>query len=353
MKAFAVKAFAAPLEAIEIDDPVPTGTEVVVEVTRCGVCHSDLHIQEGFYDLGGGKRLSLADRGVAPPIIMGHEVLGRLVAKGPDAPIGDDQMGRTFIVYPWLGCGQCEICARDEENYCPKKQQSVGVHRPGGYAEKCLVPHPKYLIDADGIDHTLAATYSCSGLTAYSALKRTPIAPETDWLLLLGLGGVGYSGLQIAKAMGIRNIAVADVDPGKRELALKSGAAHAIDPREPDAADILARASGGVAAAIDFVGARQTAEFGIAALRKGGSYVVVGLFGGDLTVSLPLLVLKAATLRGSHVGNLKELRELIDLVKAGKVAPMPVEQVAVASVNESLDRLRAGKVPGRLVLASA
>jgi len=350
MRSYAVQMFCQPVVEMDMAAPVPKGTEVVVEVTRCGVCHSDLHLQDGYYDLGGGKRLSLADRGISPPVVMGHEVLGRLVAKGPDAPIADDMMGKTFVVYPWLGCGTCEVCRRDEENLCATPC-AIGVHRAGGYAERCLVPHPRYLIDVTGIDPSLAATYACSGLTAFSALKKVQIALDREWLLILGLGGVGLSGLEIAKAMGFKNVAVADIDPGKRDLAVTSGASLVVDPRAADALASLQAKTGGIAAAIDFVGARPTAEFGIAALRKAGTYVIVGLFGGDITMSLPLVVLRALTLRGSYVGNLGELRELIDLVKQGRVKPMPVEPVPMAQVNSALDRLRAGEVRGRLVLA--
>jgi len=352
MRAYAVKMFCEPIVEIELPDPQPKGTEVVIEVTRGGVCHSDLHLQEGFYDLGGGKKLSLADRGVTPPVVLGHEVLGRLVVKGPDAPIGDDMIGKTFVVHPWLGCGECEICRRGEENLCAKPN-SIGVHRAGGYAEKCLVPHPRYLVDVTGIDPTLAATYACSGLTAYSALRKVDIARDRDWLLILGIGGVGLSGLEIAKGLGFKNIAVADIDPAKRELALASGASVVVDPRDKDALATLQAKSGGIGAAIDFVGAHASAEFGIAAIRKAGTYVVVGLFGGDITLSLPLLVLRAINLRGSYVGNLGELKELIELVKQGKVRAMPVEAVPMAQANAALDRLRAGKVRGRLVLERA
>jgi D-arabinose 1-dehydrogenase-like Zn-dependent alcohol dehydrogenase len=350
MRSYAVQMFCQPVVEMDMAAPVPKGTEVVVEVARCGVCHSDLHIQDGYYDLGGGKRLSLADRGVNPPVVMGHEVLGRLVAKGPDAPVSDDMMGKTFVVYPWLGCGTCEICQRGEENLCATPS-SIGVHRAGGYAERCLVPHPRYLVDVTGIDPTLAATYACSGLTAFSALKKVQIAKDREWLLILGLGGVGLSGLEIAKALGYQKIAVADIDPAKRDLAVACGAGVVVDPRDAGALAALQAKTGGIAAAIDFVGGRATAEFGIAALRKAGTYIIVGLFGGDLAMSLPLVVLRALTLRGSYVGNLGELRELIDLVKQGRVKPMPVETVPMAKVNSALDRLRAGHVNGRLVLA--
>ncbi len=350
MRSYVVRCFCEPVEAVDAPDPVPTGTEVVVEVTRCGVCHSDLHLQEGFYELGGGRRLSLADRGVQLPLVMGHEVLGRVVAKGPGAALGDDAIGRDVLVYPWLGCGKCEICRRGEENCCPTST-SIGVFRPGGYADKCVVPHPRYLVDVSGIDPTLAATYACSGLTAYSALRKAPVDRDRDWLLILGAGGVGLSGLQIARALGHKRIALADIDPAKRELALAEGAHLVVDPRDPGALAEMQALQGGVAAAIDFVGAGETANFGIAAIRKAGTYVAVGLFGGDIQLSVPLLVLRAITLRGSYVGNLGELRELIALVKSGRVPPLPVEAVPMAQVNEALDRLRAGKVSGRLVLA--
>jgi D-arabinose 1-dehydrogenase-like Zn-dependent alcohol dehydrogenase len=350
MKAYTVRCFCEPIFPVERPEPTPTGTEVVIEVTRCGVCHTDIHIQDGYYDLGGGKRLELRDRGITPPVVMGHEVLGRLVAKGPDAPISDDAIGQDFLVYPWMGCGECEVCQRGDENIC-SKPASLGVFRPGGYAEKCVVPHPRYLIDVAGIEPSLASTYACSGVTAYSALRKTNINKDNDLLLILGLGGVGLSALNMAVGLGYKHIAVADIDPNKRALALANGATLALDPRDTDAALRSLAELGGAAAAIDFVGAKATAELAIAALRKGGTYVIVGLFGGELTLSLPPIVLKAISILGSYVGNLNDLKELIALVREGKVQALPVETVPFDQVNDALDRLRAGTVQGRLVLA--
>ncbi|WP_211231726.1 alcohol dehydrogenase [Ottowia thiooxydans] len=344
-----MNSFTEPLVEIEAVDPQATGTEVVVEVSRCGVCHTDLHLQDGYYDIGGGKRLNLADRGIKPPLVMGHEVLGRLASKGPDAPIADSEVGKTFLVYPWIGCGVCDACNRGQENLCAKPG-SLGVFRSGGYATHCVVPHPKYLVDVSGVDPSIAATYACSGLTAFSALRKLDIDKENDLLLLMGFGGVGMSGLQIAQGLGYRKVAVAEIDPIKRELALKHGATLVVDPRDAGAAGVLAEA-GGLAGAVDFVGAKATAEFAIAALRKGGIYIAVGLFGGDITLPLPPLVQRAITVRGSYVGNLAELKQLIELVRTNKIAPLPVESVEFAAVNEALDRLRSGKVQGRLVLA--
>ncbi|MGT2455493.1 alcohol dehydrogenase [Cupriavidus basilensis] len=331
-------------------DLTPVGTEVVIEVTRCGVCHTDLHIQDGYYDAGGGKKINLKDRGVTPPVVMGHEVLGRLVAKGPDAPIGDEEIGKTFLVYPWLGCGVCDVCQRGDENFCTKPQ-SIGVFRAGGYAEECVVPHPKYLVDATGLEPTLASTFACSGVTAYSALRKIQIDKEKDLLLMMGLGGVGLSALKIAQGLGYRRIAVADIDAGKRDLAKKLGAELTFDPREADAGMRLLSEAGGAAAAIDFVGANATTQFAVNVIRKGGACIVVGLFGGDITIPLPALVLRAISLQGSYVGNLSELKELVSLFRSGNIEPLPVEQVSFDEVNDALGRLRTGTVHGRLVLA--
>ena len=118
--------------------------------------------------------------------------------------IADSEIGKSFLVYPWLGCGECEACLRGKENLCAKPR-SIGVFRPGGYAEQCVVPHPRYLIDVTGIEPTLAATYACSGLTAYSALTKAHIDKGRDLLLVMGLGGVGLSGLQLATALGFHS----------------------------------------------------------------------------------------------------------------------------------------------------
>ncbi|PJX27683.1 hypothetical protein CAP48_00340 [Advenella sp. S44] len=349
MRAYVVQCFCKPINLCDYTDPVPSGTEVVINVQRCGVCHTDLHLQDGYYDVGGGKRLNLVDRGIKPPLVLGHEIVGRLSAKGPDAPISDVEIGKSFLVFPWLGCGHCDDCNSGHENLCAKPN-SIGVARPGGYAEQCVIPHPKYLVDIDGIDPSLAATYACSGLTAFSALRKVQIDKEKDLLLLFGLGGVGMAGLQLAMTMGFKRIAVADIDDAKRQYALDAGAMLALDPRDDSATNQLLLTAGGVAASVDFVGTTTTSQLAVASLRKGGTAVIVGLFGGDITLQLPPLVQRSITLRGSYVGTLQELKDLINLIKSGTVRPLPVEEVAFEHLNATLERLREGNVQGRAVL---
>ena len=141
-----------------------------MEVTHCGVCHSDLHIWEGYYDIGGGKQMSLKDRGVVLPLAMGHEIVGRVAKLGPDAT--GVAVGDVRIVYPWLGCGQCDRCRAEEDNMCTVASRSLGVYQNGGYGTHVVAPHPRHLIDPGTLDPAVAATYACSGVTVYSAVAQ-------------------------------------------------------------------------------------------------------------------------------------------------------------------------------------
>ena len=133
--------------------PQPSGTQVLIKVKAAGVCHSDLHIWEGGYDLGHGRKpLSLKDRGVSLPRTMGHETVGEVLAFGPDAKAadkGDLKIGDVALVYPWLGCGKCETCLAGDENMC-LKPHSLGVYCDGGYADHMTVPHPKLSAESEG-----------------------------------------------------------------------------------------------------------------------------------------------------------------------------------------------------------
>lgn len=351
MRAWAVVENGKDLQEMELPTPVPKGTEVLLEVTHCGVCHSDLHIWEGWYDMGGGKRMSLKDRGVSLPLAMGHEIVGRVVQCGPDAH--GVAPGDLRIVFPWVGCGQCEQCLADEDNMCAVTSRSIGVFQNGGYATHVLAMHPRHLVDPGTIDPALAATYACSGITVYSAIRKImPIAP-TEAVVLVGAGGLGLAAISILKALGHQMIVSVDIDEGKRDTARQAGATHVVDGGgEGVTQRILDAAGGPVLAVIDMVNGTATAAFAFAALRKGGKLVQVGLFGGELTLALPMMATRALTVQGSYVGNPKELRELVALAQSGQVDPIPITQVPHHDANAALMRLRAGTVTGRIVLRS-
>jgi D-arabinose 1-dehydrogenase-like Zn-dependent alcohol dehydrogenase len=350
MKSYDVVEFDAPLQPAEKPTPQPQGTEVLLRTLATGVCHSDLHIRQGWYDLGGGKKLTLRDRGVVPPLTLGHEIAGEVAALGPEAT--GVKLGDKRLVHPWIGCGACPVCRRGEEQLCAAPR-ILGVQRPGGYADHVLVPHARYLLDLGTLSPAQAAPYACSGLTAFGALKRVGEAVFREQpILVIGAGGLGLMCLALLRAMGGKGAIVADIDAGKRAVALEAGALAAIDPGAKDAAKQAQQAANGpLAAVIDFVGASATATLGIDAIARGGKYVIVGLFGGAVTLSLPLLPLRAITVQGSYVGSLAEMKELLGLVTAGKVPPVPISQRPLHEANTVLEELAAGRIIGRAVLA--
>ncbi len=341
-----------PLQKVLHETPKPTGTEVLVRITRSGVCHSDLHIWDGYFDLGGGKRFYVKDRGCVPPFTMGHEPFGIVEALGSAVSRIDRKikLGQKRIVFPWIGCGKCPICKDGEDNYCVA-MRTIGVIRPGAYASHVLVPHPKYLVDATGIDEAYAATLACSGITAYSAVGKLPKLNARDWVAVLGCGGVGLAVVSILAAKGVRNIIACDADQGKLAAAKKNGAKLTLDTSAPDAAQKLAQLAGGyLAAAIDAVGMPATFALAYPALRKGGRYILFGLFGGELTLPMPPIAMRAVGIVGSYVGNLRELKEVVALAKKKKLKPTPVTTRPADEVTQVLEDLKAGKVLGRVVL---
>ena len=339
-----------PLQKILHDTPKPTGTEVLVRITRSGVCHSDLHIWDGYFDWGGGKRFYVKERGCVPPFTLGHEPFGVVEAMGPK--VKGVKIGQKRIVFPWIGCGKCAICKSGQDNYCVSGSRFLGVNRPGAYASHVLVPDPKYLVDSSGIDDAFAATLACSGLTTYSATAKLPELGPKDWVAVIGCGGLGLVCVSVLRARGVKNIIACDIDEAKLEAATKLGAKLALDSRAPDAAQKLqALAMGQLAGAIDLVGMPATVGLGLAALRKGGRLVLCGLFGGELVHPLPPFAQRAIGLVGSYVGNPQELKEVVALAKKKKLKPTPVSVRPAAEVTEILENLKAGKVLGRVVLA--
>lgn len=349
MKSYQLVAFGAALEPSEAATPQPVGTQVLLRTQAAGICHSDLHLCEGGYDLGGGRMLSLTDRGVSLPLTLGHETVGEVVAVGPDA--SGVSVGDVRLVYPWIGCGSCANCTAGSENLCLGLPANLGVHRDGGYADHIMVPHARYLLDLKGITPVAAAPLACSGLTTYSALCKVIDVARREPILLIGAGGLGLMCLSLLSALGGKGAVVVDLDPAKRDAALQAGALAVVDGAAADArAQINAALGVPLSAGIDFVGNPATAALGFDLLAKGGKMVMVGLFGGASPWPLPFFPMKALTVQGSYVGNLRELHELIDLVSALPQAPLPIDARPLDKANQTLDDLANGRVVGRAVL---
>jgi alcohol dehydrogenase, propanol-preferring len=340
-------AYGTPLCETVADAPTPQGTEVLVRISRCGVCHSDLHMQDGYFLLGDGKQLDVR-AGRTLPFTLGHEIAGTVEAAGPDAGIAPGSKG---AIYPWIGCGQCPACKHGDENICAAPRH-LGITVDGGYATHVLIPHPRYLIDTAPLSPSYAGALMCSGLTAYSALKRLADRAARAPLLLVGLGGVGLMGLALARAMHVTAPYVADIDPKKREAALAAGAQAAFDPADPNARKAVLKASGGIYAVIDFAGSDKSLNFATGVLAKGGKVVVTGLIGGGYSTGAAMFSLKAMTIEGTQTGTLAEARELIDLIRAKNIAPPPIAERPLNQASATLDDLRAGKIVGRVVLTA-
>jgi len=348
MISFDVCECGAPLRRMERPTPTPTSTEVLLRVLAAGVCHSDIHIWDGYYDMGGGRKIQLTDRGIKLPLTMGHENVGEVVALGPQAT--GVKLGERRLVFPWIGCGECKVCKENEEQLC-MAPRSLGVYRNGGYADHLLVPHPRYLLEIGDIPPERAAPLACSGVTTYGALKKLGAMLTQEPVVIIGAGGLGLMALALLKAMGGVGAIVVDIDVVKREAAKAAGAIATVDGAAPDVhKQIIKLTTGGAWSVIDLVGASATVKIGTDCLIKGGKLIVVGLFGGDITISTPTIPLKAMTIQGSYVGSITELKELVALVQRTGLPSVPISKRPLASAAGALDDLKAGKVVGRLVL---
>lgn len=348
MECHCITEFGQPLQRQLRDDMIPTGTEVILEVLAAGVCHTDLHVREGGVDLGHGKRLEYAERGVSLPKTLGHENVGRVIAMGPE--VKDLDTSASYVIYPWCGCGSCSVCLDGDEHLC-MSPRFLGIHADGGYASHIRVAHPRYLLDIGDMDPQQAAPLACSGLTTFAALKKLGDAPRRQPVLIIGAGGLGLSAMQLMKTQGMMAPVFADIDPAKRAASLDAGARAALDPSEPDILAAIAEACNGApSAVIDFVNAEATAELAFNALCKGGTLVPVGLFGGAAPWPLPLITLKSIRIDGSYVGSLNDFRELMALAKSGALGTIPTVRIPLAEAESAMNALEAGEVVGRAVL---
>jgi propanol-preferring alcohol dehydrogenase len=345
-------AFGAWGEALreQADDlPPVVGAQATVRITHCGMCHSDLHVQAGGFDMGAGKRSSLERSGVTLPVTMGHEICGEVVELGPDAQ--GVALGDRVVVYPWLGCGSCPVCERGDDHLCPRASRTLGIQLPGGYADLVRVPNTRYLVSIGTLAPERAATFACAGITAFSAIRKLAPMNADDWVAIVGCGGVGMTALALCPALSKARIVAVDPDPAKREAALEFGASLAFDPGVPDAPKVIGKACGfNVAGAVDFVGSESSSSLAVNLVRRTGQVVIVGLFGGEFRMPLPMFALKSIQISGSYVGSLTDLRELVALAQRVTLPPTPLDLRSLAQVNESLADLAQGRVLGRVIL---
>jgi D-arabinose 1-dehydrogenase-like Zn-dependent alcohol dehydrogenase len=346
-----------PLQLLEVSTPRPKGSSVLIRVEACGVCHTDIHLNAGFYDLGEGRKLTLKDRGIELPRTLGHEIAGRVEEIGEGAKTSRIKRGDSVVVYPWIGCGSCRNCGAGMDNMCEGRPRTLGIFADGGYAEEILVPDARFLVPLAGITTAQAAPLACSGITSLSALKKSGVV-EDSLLVVIGAGGLGSTAIQLAKRTVRARVAALDVHDTQLELASKLGADYTLNTRGLSAEAISSSIRGfnggrSADAVIDFVGSSDTFSAAFQMLGKRGRLVSIGLFGGSAQFPLPILAQRGIEIIGNYTGSLADLSELVRLVKEGSVNPVVSETFRLEDVNLALEKLRRGEVKGRILTSPA
>lgn len=335
MKAAIVREFGKPLVIETVEVPQPGPGEVLVKVKACGVCHTDLHAASGDWPVKP-----------TPPFIPGHEAAGIVAALGTgvtNLKVGD------AVGVAWLhdACMACEYCETGWETLC-EHQHNTGYSVNGGFAEYVIASAAFAAKLPATVDFAAIAPILCAGVTTYKGLKETEARPG-EWVVISGVGGLGHVAIQYAKAMGLKVVAV-DIAEDKLKLARDAGADLAVNAREADAADKVLAATGGGAHGV-LVTAVSTAAFAQALkmVRRKGTVSLVGLPPGEFPTPIFDVVLKRITVRGSIVGTRRDLDEAIAFAADGKVKA-EVTKVPLAEINAVFDRMKAGKIDGRMVL---
>jgi propanol-preferring alcohol dehydrogenase len=264
--------------------------------------------------------------------------------------VSDVSKGDDVLVFPWIGCGECPACKVGNENLCDAPR-SMGVFQDGGYSDYALIPNSKYLAKLDGVDPDVATSLACSGLTAYTAIKKAN-QNSPEFLVIVGAGGLGLMGVQIASAITDAKIICVDLDDQKLEVAKKMGADYTINSKDPETTQKIMSICNdkGADSVVDFVNAPPTAKLDFAILRKRGNLVLVGLFGGSFELSLVTIPLKSIIIQGAYTGNYDDMVELLALARKGIINPVISKRYSLDETNAALEDLKARKIIGRAVI---
>ena len=327
-------------QALELEDrPEPEITrpnQVRVKIEAAGVCSTDLHAIDG----------EMGPAGMEVPRVLGHENGGRVDAVGD--LVTTVSAGDPVLIYPPHSCGVCVNCRRGLDMHC-EHHQFTGLTLDGGFTEYLVVSEREIVPLPSGIEPVDVAPHSDAGITAYHALKRVAhlMLPGTT-TVVLGAGGVGHVGLQLARELGSSRVLVVDPHPDRRKLAEELGADEALDSAGVVEAVRDLTDGRGADLVLDFVGNDQTHGDALGMLGLTGTYSMIG-FGGTITVPSVALVSQEQTVMANLVGSWTDLWEVVQLHAAGRIT-LKTETHPLDQVNEVLGRLREGDITGRAVL---
>lgn len=334
MKAAVCEAFGKPLVLSEVPTPSPGPREVLIRVSGCGVCHSDLHLVDGDWK----------DWGTPLPIVPGHEATGIVEQVGSEvktlAP--GDRVG-----IPWMqfACGECAPCRSGAEMLCAA-QKSTGITVNGGYAEFVKAPAAFTHRIPEGLDLVEAAPLLCAGITVFAPLRRAGnLAGKT--VAVAGIGGLGHLGLRMASAMGARVVAILRGEE-KISLARRMGAGEIIDSEKEKIGKRLSSMGGADLILLTGISARLFEQC-IPGLGPNGTLVVLAAIAEKASLIPAGLITGQKHICGSVIGTRDDMDAMLRFAADHGIAPL-VERHPLRNTNEVLERLRKGKVRLRAVL---
>ena len=323
----------------DLPTPEPGFEEARVRIHSAGVCHSDLHIVRGDW------------AGVPDTMPVGHEAIGTVEALGPGAERYIAEDDRVILGLGGSGggywCGACEYCLGGEPRLCSQTQGIMGV-----FAEQFCV-YAKSLVKLPDEVGDEEAPLACGGLTAYGAVKKLfkhQVRPGSPIAIVGAAGGLGHYAIQIAKAFGYTVVGV-DVGEERLEFVEAMGADIAVTPE--DAPALVLERFGGVAASLAFTARIAGFQLGLTLLRRGGLFVAVGIPAsseGPLQLQPFEFFLKSPTVIYSAVGNVQDMRELVELAAAGKVKSHIGRTAPLSELGTVFDELEAARYVGRAVI---
>lgn len=320
----------------EVLEVTPAPDEVVIQVAYCGVCGSDLH---GY--LGHSAR-----RNRSIPLIMGHELSGRIVARG--SAVGDTlAIGQRVTVQPIIGCGRCPACQAGHTHLCPT-MSLVGIERAGGFAPYVAVPANRVFPLPDTLSDEAATLAETLAVETHLFRQCAPALLRN--ILILGAGAQGLLAVQLAHLLNIPQILVSDVVPARLELAQQLGATVTIDARTESVSAVAKERTGGwgVEFAAETAGAPVARQQGVAALAPGGTLGLIGLGDGTTTVDFLPVVARELHIRGSYAYTDDDFTRSLELLATGQVQAEPLLSVsplsAGADVFAELTERPSGKI---------
>ncbi len=334
MRAAVVESLGQLPELRELPVPEPGAGEVLVRIAASGVCHTDLSVMNGEWLM---KRPRF-------PLVPGHEAAGHVAGVG--AGVTSLKEGDPVGVF-WLNsaCGSCDDCQGDLESLC-LKQVGTGYDRDGTFAEYCVVS-ADYAVPLPPGPMEKLAPVMCAGVTAYRGLKEMRLA-KGSWVVVYGVGGTGHLGVQYARAMGYKVIAI-DVEDEKIALAKELGAELVFHGERDFPVNKIVRHTGGVHGVLATAPVAKALDQSVRMLRRGGTCILIGIPREPLGLNVFDMVIKGLSVRGSLIGTRHDVREALDLVSDGTVTPVTQER-PLAEAAQAMDAMRTRQVKGRGVL---